>query len=509
MSSDKPSSSVSTKSKALHPVYSVSNIQNKIRTLDGTSFTYSSWVKLFTLHAKGYKVLQHIDGTPPPDPTHDSYESWAEIDAIVLQWIYGTISQPYLAHVLDTNATAQTVWNKLKHIFLSNKKSRAAALEKRFTNLTLSACSSLDDYCQKLQDLAEQLNDVDHIADESRLVVQLVNGLPKEYDACAMVINQTETSWDDARTAIDLERQRKEARADSAQTAFVAPNINTRPTQGNTTTNGFNGSNNTLGSSNGSSSNGSGYNNSGYMGNNYQPGYRGRGRGRRGGRSNSRGGGRFYQQQHYLPQHYPPIPWTNTPPCPHPAQGGWTSQWQNPQTSYGPYAATYGPPMNPTELGQALQAVNLQNDPWFMDSGASSHLTADPGKIQHPTNLFFNGNIFVGNGQQLPVTGTGHSSYHLPNRTFQLFNILLAPQVFKDLLSVRKFSTDNQVSIDFDAYGFSLKDLATGRHISRHNSTGDLYPFTKPTFPSTACLVASSTSTWHNRLGHPRVQTVF
>ncbi|XP_076897131.1 uncharacterized protein LOC143550356 [Bidens hawaiensis] len=163
MASDKnaSSSSASVDLKAIHPVYFVTNIKNKIRTLDGTTITYSAWVKLFTLHAKGYKVLWHIDDTPPPEVTDDSYESWAGVDAIVQPWIYGTISDKYLRRVLDTKATAQQVRNKLKHIFLSNKKSRAAALEKQFTNLTLSACSSLDDYCQKLQDLAEQLNDVD------------------------------------------------------------------------------------------------------------------------------------------------------------------------------------------------------------------------------------------------------------------------------------------------------------------------------------------------------------
>ncbi|KAL9235419.1 hypothetical protein vseg_010178 [Gypsophila vaccaria] len=69
----------------LHPVYSVSNIQHKVRVLDGTKISYSSWVNLFTLNARCHKVLHHIDGTPAPEKTDSQYESWNEIDAIVLQ----------------------------------------------------------------------------------------------------------------------------------------------------------------------------------------------------------------------------------------------------------------------------------------------------------------------------------------------------------------------------------------------------------------------------------------
>ncbi|KAL3613893.1 hypothetical protein CASFOL_041967 [Castilleja foliolosa] len=67
----------------------------------------------------------------------------------------------------------------------------------------------------------------------------------------------------------------------------------------------------------------------------------------------------------------------------------------------------------------------------------------------------------------------------------------------------RKFTVDNHVSIEFDPYGFTVKDLKSGTMISRHNSTGELYPFTEPTMPSSTALVTSSPDQWHNRLGHP------
>lgn len=79
---DKPEA---TPPKTIHPVYTVTNIQNKVRILEGIKVSYSSWVRLFKLHTRGYKVLSHIDGSKPPDPADPSYEAWSEFDAIVLQ----------------------------------------------------------------------------------------------------------------------------------------------------------------------------------------------------------------------------------------------------------------------------------------------------------------------------------------------------------------------------------------------------------------------------------------
>ncbi|KAL7595102.1 hypothetical protein Lser_V15G28404 [Lactuca serriola] len=139
------------KTNSLHPVYTVTNIQNKIRVLDRTNVNYSSWVKLFQLHARGYKVLSYIDGTKSPIKTKPLYESWVEIDVIFRQWIYGTISDDLLVKVLVTESTALEAWTRIKNNFLNNKGSRAAALEQEFMNLTLKAMPSLEAYCHRLK----------------------------------------------------------------------------------------------------------------------------------------------------------------------------------------------------------------------------------------------------------------------------------------------------------------------------------------------------------------------
>ncbi|KAJ9566719.1 hypothetical protein OSB04_002685 [Centaurea solstitialis] len=94
------------KSPALHPAYIVTNIQTKIRTLDGSKVT--------------------------------------------------TLSNELMVRILESDTMAQVAGNKLKTNFLNNKGSRAATLEELF-NLTLGACSSMEAYCHKLKDLANQL----------------------------------------------------------------------------------------------------------------------------------------------------------------------------------------------------------------------------------------------------------------------------------------------------------------------------------------------------------------
>nr|GEU91966.1 ribonuclease H-like domain-containing protein [Tanacetum cinerariifolium] len=60
---------------------------------------------------------------------------------------------------------------------------------------------------------------------------------------------------------------------------------------------------------------------------------------------------------------------------------------------------------------------------------------------------------------------------------------------------------ENNCTIEFDVFGFSVKDFMTRRVLLRCDSTGDLYPVTAPSLILHVFLV--SQHTWHQRLGHP------
>jgi hypothetical protein len=109
-----------------------------------------------------------------------------------------------------------------------------------------------------------------------------------------------------------------------------------------------------------------------------------------------------------------------------------------------------------------------------MDSGATSHMTSSDGILLSRLPTFVS-SILVGNGTSILVTSHGHSVLSTTASTFALNNVIVIPTIVQNLLSVRQFTRDNHVTIEFDAFGFSVKELPTGRVILRCNSNGDLY----------------------------------
>nr|GEX15002.1 ribonuclease H-like domain-containing protein [Tanacetum cinerariifolium] len=112
--------------------------------------------------------------------------------------------------------------------------------------------------------------------------------------------------------------------------------------------------------------------------------------------------------------------------------------------------------------------------------------------------------VFIGNGNYIPVTHTGHRFLHTSSKPLQLNHILVTPYIIKNLISVRKFTRDNDVSVEFDAYGFSVKDFPTDRLLQRCDNTGDLYPVTQqPSSQTPVVFLSFGSTTWRRRLGHP------
>jgi hypothetical protein len=86
---------------------------------------------------------------------------------------------------------------------------------------------------------------------------------------------------------------------------------------------------------------------------------------------------------------------------------------------------------------------------------------------------------------------------------FLLVHLISHFVMSRNLLSVRQFTHDNNYSIEFDALGFSVKDIPSRRLMLRCDSTGDLYTFPATTAASPLATLTITTTIWHARLGHP------
>jgi small nuclear ribonucleoprotein (snRNP)-like protein len=86
---------------------------------------------------------------------------------------------------------------------------------------------------------------------------------------------------------------------------------------------------------------------------------------------------------------------------------------------------------------------------WVVDSGVSFHTTPTTSSLfhYHPPHPSHPSSIVVGNGSTLPVTSVGASVLLGP---FCLNDVLVAPGLTHPLLLVRRFTSDNQCSMEFD-----------------------------------------------------------
>ncbi|XP_021760551.1 uncharacterized protein LOC110725371 [Chenopodium quinoa] len=370
--------------------------------------------------------------------------------------------------------------------------------------------------------LADQLANVGAKVSDPRMVITLVRGLPKAYDNVSTLLQQADppVSFQKARSMLTLEESRQATQASNEAQASGATLI----ASGNSSQNHDHHSHHEN-------------RNPQKQGTTRGGGRGGHGKGRTGsdGRDGKGRGGRGSGQQHHQQQFSPSPPWNNAqanwqyapwaawapppwvvPPCPYP-----TNSWARPPTGQranqngilGPrpqhtqHAFTANAPPSvgyaPTDVESALHTLSLHqpDDNWYMDTGATSHMTSNQGTLSSYFNLSNHHNIIVGNGSGIPIHGHGQAS--LP--PFTLNNVLHAPNLIKNLIFVRKLTSDNFVSIEFDPFGFSVKDLRTGTTRMRCDSSGELYPFT-----STASLASNPTALaafpstlWHARLGHP------
>ncbi|XP_021985114.1 uncharacterized protein LOC110881038 [Helianthus annuus] len=225
----------------LHPALTVSNIKTHVPIiLDKDSTHYTTLKTLFKVHCQIYDVMDHLSPKPAAASTSsdasaaDKVEAaaadalWSRLDALVLRWIYATISPALLHTILKPGQTAHAAWTSVESKFNGNKNTRAVFLGQEFANLCLENFSSMADYCQKAKHLADQLDSVGSHIDDRMLVFKILTGLTEQYDGISTVLQNRDPLPDINEVRSRLTREEtKEKRhatraAQSSATALAA-----------------------------------------------------------------------------------------------------------------------------------------------------------------------------------------------------------------------------------------------------------------------------------------------
>ena len=117
---------------------------------------------------------------------------------------------------------------------------------------------------------------------------------------------------------------------------------------------------------------------------------------------------------------------------------------------------------------------------WYLDSGATHHLTNDINNM-HVSEVFTGiSKLLVGNGAGLSITHVGSAAlkshnFNNASLTLKLNDILLAPQITKNLISISKLTKDNDVVIEFTNNICFVKDNVRNLIIPQGKAEKGLY----------------------------------
>ncbi|XP_071704935.1 uncharacterized protein [Rutidosis leptorrhynchoides] len=536
-------------------VYTVTSISHVIPIkLDITKLNYPHWSKLFSVHCEGFEVGKFIQQALTAEELASA--TWRKADVVVQTWIYSTISESLLERLLNSESSnAFQAWSFLQKIFQDNKRSKTVELTAELRNITIGD-QTIEEYFRSIDKIATQLKNLGSTVNDADLVTYTINGLNNKYPHASHIILHREEfpNFETVRSMLTLEelqfnRQNRSGSSQNttgtpsspavlvAQTA-PPPSHHPRPPQ---VCRNFN---------RGSCRFGEKcrylhqYNRASAPANNILGSHLNGVTNRSNGNSQAQLLGIIAAQQNFINQHTlarptaplfssfgprNPLAQQISPPG-FPA-GGHQANYIGPGITYGPQQPTgigqphptsgyvnysgsnslFSPqnvvgffssksmtqqPNQETIIPQAFSATTLPdygNIGWTMDTGATTHLTSSIKNLSTVFNHCMYPSVSVGDGNSILVTNTGHSVLPNINRPLYLNNVLVTPNIVKNLIYVSHFTRDNKVSVSFDEFGFSVKDYLTSRLLLRCDSTGDLYPFTnQPASPAHHALFTSS-----------------
>ncbi|KAD6119461.1 hypothetical protein E3N88_10732 [Mikania micrantha] len=417
---------------------------------------------------------------PPPQP-NPNYPTWIANDAHVRMLLMSSISEGSFQHVQGT--TSRDLWLSLERAYAPHSSSREYTLKTQLLKIEMRSDETSSAYLTRAREYADALANIGEPMKDKDVVMCVISGLREEYNGlkATLLARQFPTAFIELhgllsdhdymiRKSVPEPATLKTLQHLAAQLGFsLQPSTSfTKPStsQAFYTTRS--------GNSRGRSTN--------------------RGRGNSHNNRFQGGGNRN--------------------------QFSWAS---NQNTVYGTcnrcgigHVPSQCPNRDPATLRRQQPSANLAalrsqlSSSWLPDTGSTNHVTPDLSTFDNTE--FYTGadNLHVGDGKGLPILHIGSKTFHSPSKTFSLNKILHVPKIKQNLLSVQQFCLDNNVFFEFHSTFFAVKDKFSRTTLLTGPTTDGLYSFQLPQvqpIPKVAFSTArASSSTWHQRLGHPHQQ---
>ena len=396
---------------------------------------------------------------PVPNP---AYEKWIAEDQIVLSYLFSSLSKEIFGQVA-TKTSAKDLWKAIQELHASQSRAHIMSTCIALDTATKGA-SSVAEFFVKMKGLADDMASAGRKLEDEELVTFIITGLDEEFESVISAV----TSWVEPISVNELYaqlvafEQRREIHGGGS------------PSSANLAAKGGRG---------GSSS----YQNCARTDGRNDGGRGSGGRGNGGGRGNSAqgggGGGRNFQDGVFCQL------------CG--KEGHPVVRCFDPNFT--------GPPQK--SASSANTSSYGVNSNWYIDSGATDHITGDLEKLSFRDKYRGGEQVLTANGAGMDINHIGHSTLISPIRDVHLNNILHVPRATKSLVSAHRLVKDNNAFLELHPRHFSLKEQVTKKTLLEGRCEGGLYPL-KPhprrlaSAKQVLGVLKPSTSLWHSRLGH-------
>jgi hypothetical protein len=143
---------------------------------------------------------------------------------------------------------------------------------------------------------------------------------------------------------------------------------------------------------------------------------------------------------------------------------------------------------------------------WYANSGATDHVTGELNKLAMRDTYSGNDQIYNVGGTSMHIKHIGQSIIRTPYRDLKLNHVLHVPQASKNLASVYRIASDNDVFFELHPNYFFIKDRESRRTLLQGRSKGGLYPLphdstTPSSIKQTLSANKASKLRWHDSLG--------